>query len=131
MLSDKNVITSHFYKDRMMKQYILSLYCRCPHGQRGLKLLLRELLAEADKSLPAWAAWIEIVSSVHDEVVMMSLPAWAAWIEIPQPHTYLFPKVSLPAWAAWIEIIVQLNADNIGTGRCPHGQRGLKCQMLL
>ena len=56
-------------------------------------------------SLPAWAAWIEIIKlRVNTHELLWSLPAWAAWIEIRQYPGYIaFPR-SLPAWAAWIEI---------------------------
>ena len=34
----------------------------------------------------------------------MSLPAWAAWIEILGNDGRMVSDASLPAWAAWIEI---------------------------
>ncbi len=35
---------------------------------------------------------------------MLSLPAWGAWIEILSIPEKLPEKKSLPAWGAWIEI---------------------------
>ena len=34
------------------------------------------------RSLPAWGAWIEILTATKDAVKDSSLPAWGAWIEI-------------------------------------------------
>ena len=34
------------------------------------------------QSLPAWGAWVEILSSGNVGGTLMSLPAWGAWVEI-------------------------------------------------
>ena len=54
---------------------------RSPHGERGLKSDF-DILDEADESLPAWGAWIEIAELQWIEMKRSSLPAWGAWIEM-------------------------------------------------
>ena len=60
----------------------LTLTCRSPCGERGLKSLRYEIMDMRNASLPMRGAWIEIVSN---HVVLSSdrsLPMRGAWIEI-------------------------------------------------
>ena len=61
----------------------------------------------ACRSLPAWAAWIEILEILMMGLAAKSLPAWAAWIEMISRRINIIKCTSLPAWAAWIEIDVK------------------------
>ena len=45
-------------------------------------MLLSWALSFLFLSLPAWGAWIEILSDGILSVIFSSLPAWGAWIEI-------------------------------------------------
>ena len=58
------------------------------------------------QSLPAWGAWIEMMSEFEQNRRQKeSLPAWGAWIEILFPPFSITTGVSsLPAWGAWIEM---------------------------
>ena len=42
---------------------------RCPLGQRGLKWVLVIWTAKNAKSLPTWAAWIEIVTTKYHKAL--------------------------------------------------------------
>ena len=59
------------------------MYCRTPHGVRGLKFFTSRLFATIIKSHPARGAWIEIIDFVPIKVYnLTSHPARGAWIEI-------------------------------------------------
>ena len=110
----------------------MHLYCRSPHGERGLKYGEARELLKVRGSLPARGAWIEIVDgdatpiallsrSPHGErglkfpetvkyaILDMSLPARGAWIEIFRSHFVCYSQKSLPARGAWIEICEYLH----------------------
>ena len=48
-----------------------------------MKLFRPQARLRAILSLPAWGAWIEIISREAAINALKSLPAWGAWIEIP------------------------------------------------
>ena len=56
-------------------------------------------------SLPAWGAWIKVVSWVRYVAMLASLPARGAWIKV-QINGIQIPVIaaSLPAWGAWIKV---------------------------
>ena len=57
-----------------------------------------------------------------------SLPSRGAWIEITREEMATMGVASLPSRGAWIEIRIGPLHNMWGTGRSPHGERGLKFQ---
>lgn len=78
-------------------------------GSRKVLRFMRSLLyALTVLSLPLRGAWIEISSLWEKRMRSMSLPMWGVWIEIPAP-----------------------SGDPGGTScRSPHGERGLKYNVI-
>ena len=77
---------------------------RSPHGERGLKLQMTNVLSDEALSLSSWRAWIEIVLQLGFAMLLPSLSSWRAWIEISSTPSALLPTLR----------------------RSPHGERGLK-----
>ena len=86
-------------------EVILNEGSRSPHGERGLKLLFEGPLVVGDASLPTRGAWIEIGNIAVKHRHTASLPTRGAWIEIISWRVFApaFPA-SLPSRGAWIEI---------------------------
>ena len=62
-------------------------------------------LPAANKSRPAWGAWIETLLGWPGSGVSMSRPAWGAWIETSGVPVDTSITKSRPAWGAWIETV--------------------------
>ena len=60
----------------------LSLTCRSPHGERGLKFTSKDLHYNKSRSLSSRRAWIEISSANTNVSMLGSLSSRRAWIEI-------------------------------------------------
>ena len=100
---------------------------RSPHGERGLKSLLRWMKRKIPRSLSSWRAWIEISSkeitadcyhgrSPHGERGLKSNSTRIAVIHVGRsPHGERGLKYERPA---------QLHTAR--WSRSPHGERGLK-----
>ena len=101
---------------------------RSPHGERGLKLQLCQLVQRQRQSLPPRGAWIEI--TIRPE----RPSAW--WGRSPHGERGLKSGVagkdvvlilrSLPPRGAWIEIAFPGLCCLEAIRRSPHGERGLK-----
>ena len=75
-------------------------------------------------SLSARRAWIEILSAVLTELLILSLSARRAWIEIHLMPSSGTLRRSLSARRAWIEICVGTYHPHFHVGRSPQGERG-------
>ena len=53
-----------------------------PHGEGGLKLVIKLVTQFIDWSLPAWGGWIEMFIRSLAALQGGSLPAWGGWIEM-------------------------------------------------
>ena len=69
-------------KSMILIDRIVTLRCRSPCGERGLKFRGRFAIEDVMWSLPVRGAWIEIVSRPNDPVDALSLPVRGAWIEM-------------------------------------------------
>ena len=67
--------------------------------------------ANADRSLSARRAWIEIVKSTPEDAKRWSLSARRAWIEILSAVLTELLILSLSARRAWIEIVKSTPED--------------------
>ena len=86
----------------------------------------RHLIDLGQKSLSARRAWIEILSSSMDLLMLfMSLSARRAWIEIDIiQNSFHLALSSLSARRAWIEIHVRCFSPAGCWRRSPQGERG-------
>ena len=83
------------------------------------------------QSLSSWRAWIEIICAFVIGVRWASLSSWRAWIEIGRRAVDgIRWRKSLSSWRAWIEISCAMSRGIWGIGRSPHGERGLKYEIL-
>ena len=123
---------------------------RSPHGERGLKYVVKQAHGNPPRSLSSWRAWIEMSDDALQAGVVVgslsswrawieiigycltfgsndgSLSSWRAWIEINTTYSWATPTLSLSSWRAWIEIYNGCYGVLRVAGRSPHGERGLK-----
>ena len=83
------------------------------------------------ESLPSRGAWIEIHCIFCAYTRHRSLPSRGAWIEICPGGRSWGRNQSLPSRGAWIEISCICFFRRMGSGRSPHGERGLKFPIAL
>ena len=61
---------------------IVTLRCRSPCGERGLKWANAVRRDTDNRSLPVRGAWVEISNPYHSRLTLPSLPVRGAWVEI-------------------------------------------------
>ena len=88
--------------------FAVALLRRSPHGERGLKFTTRRL----------------------DVMCQVSLSSWRAWIEMGSWDAVECPVKSLSSWRAWIEMWIMCADTSVTLCRSPHGERGLKYEIL-
>ena len=136
-------------KPMILIDRIVTLRCRSPCGERGLKCCLYSFAALLLQSLPVRGAWVEMLLMQCGEMPVLSLPVRGAWVEIfkfrrrakkifgrsPCGERGLkllsmvlqtIPQMSLPVRGAWVEIMLSSVHALTSICRSPCGERGLK-----
>ena len=97
-------------KPMILIDRIVTLRCRSPCGERGLKSCC----------------------SLEGAPMYVSLPVRGAWVEIPSRRFWSRrEKLSLPVRGAWVEISSFVRTSGCSIGRSPCGERGLKLSVWL
>ena len=77
------------------------------------------------QSLPAWGAWIEMMSEFEQNRRQKeSLPAWGAWIEIPVLSRPATPLAVAPRMGSVDRNSRSFLFCRLARCRSPHGERG-------
>ena len=137
-------------KPMILVDRIVTLRCRSPCGERGLKFVNHVILLSGCMSLPVRGAWIEIASAfppvetaarrspcgerglksvkglVTVNGVQRRSPCGERGLKWKQQRQRWRGGVSLPVRGAWIEINLHAARRRGDHGRSPCGERGLK-----
>ena len=90
-----------------MDNLYLDTFCRSPHGERGLKLVIPTGDANQTGRSPHGERGLKFLSPFRYYVHSLSLPPRGAWIEIRNYQKEIDLKQSLPPRGAWIEISME------------------------
>ncbi len=115
-------------KPMILIDRIVTLRCRSPCGERGLKSIKQPDFPAESRS-PCGERGLKCGHPIgENSSCFLSLPVRGAWIEINQEALPLeYKSRSLPVRGAWIEILRRGVNDVSDSRRSPCGERGLKC----
>ena len=114
-------------KPLILVDRIVTLRCRSPCGERGLKCFWSANRPPERCRSPCGERGLKLRDSAEIGARIMSLPVRGAWVEIcATPQRSAHASSSLPVRGAWVEITPARVGASRTRCRSPCGERGLK-----